>query len=399
MSPAVKEHTFINSVTARLTALYEMSSSSARVPAMEGIRGAAVTLVFFVHYFQLFAKPMADCATRRILSWAGAAGFSGVDLFFLLSGYLIYSVVRAEKRSLTHFFVRRGKRIYPTFLIVLFLYLVVLLLTEQEKLPHETGAAVIYLLQNVLLLPGLFSIPPLITVAWSLSYEIFYYAALPAVYRLFRMKRWSNPLARSGFFFGLAAIYFWCCVRWPDVAIPRLSLQPFQHIRLTMFVSGILCYEALASPAVKKWIGGRFEVVATAAGLGAVVAIPAMEERVPAYIQAAMLFFAYGLLMICCLGRPQGRLARTFSWTPLRWLGNMSYSYYLIHAFVLHGCVAVLARLIRPWRTESVIWAALPFCFLATWAGASILFALVEKPLSFSKRRGESLAVRTVIVG
>src|SRR5689334_22435203 len=112
-----------------------MSGSAVRLPAMEGVRGAAVMLVFFVHYYQLFAKPMANSPTRLIFSWAGTLGFSGVDLFFLLSGYLIYRVLRAEKKSLTQFFARRAKRIYPTFFVVLLLYVVVLLVTsDQTKL-------------------------------------------------------------------------------------------------------------------------------------------------------------------------------------------------------------------------------------------------------------------------
>ena len=77
----------------RLAPIYEMGSASSRVPAMEGIRGVAVTLVFFVHYYQLFGKALPEGhPTREAMRWFGSMGHAGVDLFFLLSGYLIYSV-------------------------------------------------------------------------------------------------------------------------------------------------------------------------------------------------------------------------------------------------------------------------------------------------------------------
>ena len=60
-----------------------------------------------------------------------------------------------------------------------------------SKLPQGAGAVVAYLLANLLLLPGLFPIEPLITVAWSLSYEFAYYLALPLLVAGTGMRDWE----------------------------------------------------------------------------------------------------------------------------------------------------------------------------------------------------------------
>jgi peptidoglycan/LPS O-acetylase OafA/YrhL len=118
---------------------------------------------------------------------------SGVDLFFVLSGYLIYGAVIRKKVSHLTFFRRRVERIYPTFLCVFAIYLVLsILFPEENKIPARSLAAAIYILQNALLLPGIFHIQPIITVAWSLSYELFYYLSLPVLVMMLGMRSWRS---------------------------------------------------------------------------------------------------------------------------------------------------------------------------------------------------------------
>ncbi|MEO8036829.1 MAG: acyltransferase, partial [Acidobacteriota bacterium] len=168
--------------TAWLSQLLEVSHSGHRaLRSMEGLRGFAVFLVFLVHYVTLTA-PWVDAASRT--SVAGAVlrnvGNSGVDLFFVLSGYLIYGNLIRKGRPFLAYARRRIQRIYPTFLAVFVLYLLLsFVFSGQSKLPHGTIAASGYVLANLLLLPGLLPIEPLITVAWSLSYEVFYYLSAP----------------------------------------------------------------------------------------------------------------------------------------------------------------------------------------------------------------------------
>src|SRR5580704_9159217 len=91
---AVSESIAFNGKRLRLLAerLYEMPDSAGRIKSMEGLRGAAVALTFFVHYFTLASVCLTPASWGyRVGHFLGEIGHSGVDLFFLLSGYLIYA--------------------------------------------------------------------------------------------------------------------------------------------------------------------------------------------------------------------------------------------------------------------------------------------------------------------
>lgn len=365
-----------------LRALFEVGHGGHRqIRSMEGLRGLAVFLVFLVHYVTLLEPWLA----RETLTWAVAArlrgiGHAGVDLFFVLSGYLIYGTLIVKVRPVLPYLRRRMERIYPAFLAVFALYLVLSWLFPQEsKLPPDPGAAAAYVVANLLLLPGLFPIEPMITVAWSLSYELFYYLAMPTLIAALRLRHWTSP-QRLLLFLALAlAGLAWA--RWLGAG----------HVRLVMFVSGILLFETL-----EHWARPRLDkigLVALVAGLVAFDQLPAGPARY------AVLFVAFFVLCHAAF-RSDGRTARLFCWTPLRWLGNMSYSYYLVHGLALKAAFLVLGRLLPPtaaWEGPG-FWALLPLLFGLTLVPSALLFAYVERPFSLGKvvasPMGKGLPVR-----
>jgi peptidoglycan/LPS O-acetylase OafA/YrhL len=353
---------------------------------MEGVRGLAVLLVFLVHFDQLIASLLPNHSfSRTILHWAGEMGHAGVDLFFLLSGYLIYGLIRSGKKSVPEFLARRVQRIYPTFLVVLAGYIIYMLLVpSQSKIPPSSGAALLYLAANALLLPGLFAIVPLITVAWSLSYEVFFYAAMPALYLLGRMRFWKRA-ARVTFFIGLAFAYCAYSVKYWNAMVPGIPLKPGQHVRLIMFLAGILVYEAVSAKPPRLRISRGMDLAIAGLAGCAVLAIPVLGNGIPAAVPALLLFLTLGPLCACAFRDDQNLLARAFSFMPLRCLGNMSYSYYLIHAVGVHFTRYVIVRTVAV--SAPLVWCVLPVCFAVTWVTATVLFVAVEKPLSFARSR------------
>jgi peptidoglycan/LPS O-acetylase OafA/YrhL len=103
------------------------------------------------------------------------------------------------------------------------------------------------------------------------------------------------------------------------------------------------------------------------------------------YKTIALSFSMFWIVAYCLAF--DGGLRRALSWTPLRYLGNMSYSYYLIHGVTLQG-VALLWALIasRALAEAPLFLAALLIGFAATWACSTALFHFVEKPFSLGKR-------------
>ena len=96
---------------------------------MEGLRGFAVLLVFLVHYESLVHPWIAKQAgLLAVAESIKSVGHAGVQLFFLLSGYLIYRSLIAARQSFSKFILRRLRRIYPAFTAVFVVYVVLSLL-------------------------------------------------------------------------------------------------------------------------------------------------------------------------------------------------------------------------------------------------------------------------------
>ncbi len=95
------------------------------------------------------------------------------------------------------------------------------------------------------------------------------------------------------------------------------------------------------------------------------------------FLQTAC-FFA--LCAVCFRG--VGAAARAMAWAPLRWLGNMSYSYYLVHGIVVRVAFVALGRVLPDGMPPWAFWALLAPLFAATLAAGAVLFIAVEKPVS-----------------
>ena len=344
---------------------------------MEGLRGFAVFLVFLVHFVTL-AKPWIS-SNPDFLAFTKSIhtiGNTGVDLFFVLSGYLIYGSLLSRRQQFLRFMSRRVERIYPAFTAVFAAYVVLsFLFPAENKIPSPATDGVIYLIKNFLLLPGLFPIEPMITVAWSLSYEMFYYLAIPLVILLFRLHD-RSAIWRTTFFLSIAlltAIY--CALNGG-------------HVRLVMFISGIVLYEAMGS---RRLTPPPSILGFTALLVGLLGTLIPIEGSGGSALKVSILFVAFFTLCLVCFRNPSSWLPRTFSWTPLRWLGNMSYSYYLLHGLALKAGFLAFSALVPTDSYGSwLFWVLLPPMFVLTLIPSAALFLLVERPFSLAPRRVEA---------
>ena len=360
-----------------LSRRFELSrgGGAQNVRPMEGLRGFAVFLVFLVHYVTLVDPWLSEKAAIHVFARSLLTiGHTGVDLFFVLSGYLIYGSLISRDQRFVRFMSRRIQRIYPAFIVVFGIYIVMsFAFPSESKIPPGAVEGLIYLAQNFLLLPGLFPIEPLITVAWSLSYELFYYMAIPLIIAVFRLRDRSS-VWRTLFFLCVAGLISGYCLAYGG------------HIRLIMFIAGILLYEAMDS----QWVPTPSSLLGLAAlsiGFLAILVVP-LKGSAGSVLKVNTLFVAFFLLCLTCFRNPSAWLPRAFSWTPLRWLGNMSYSYYLLHGLALKASFLALSK-VNPGESFGswFFWALLPPMFVLTLVPTAALFLLIERPFSLAQSR------------
>lgn len=347
---------------------------------MEGLRGLAIMLVFVGHYL-VFCNwtwtRAPGVGMEGVLGHLILTGNYGVDLFFVLSGFLIYGHLMTRKQPFARYFRRRIERIYPVFLVILAIYASLsLALPRSVAVPQEPVAFTLHLAANLLLLPGIFPIDALVPVAWSLSYEMLFYLMIPlAIWALNLRAR--PPIHRI---IGIAAV---AAIAWLVMA------QLGGPIRMELFAAGMILHELVSLELRPQ--DGSLALLALPVGFGLAVAHPAFEPNRPEIVAIATAMF-----FILCWGCfAQAGLARNiFSWAPLRWFGNMSYSYYLIHPLALRVLVEVMPRIWIPGvEYQTVIhFLFLPFAFVFTVIPAALCFVLIEKPLSLTPRRESASA-------
>lgn len=375
---------------AKMSAASLVDGHSAHLGALDSLRALAALHVFLVHYVALFAFLLAEGSlAARGMRGAFAHSSHGAYLFFVLSGFLIYRSVMLRRQSLRGYLARRVRRIYPTFAAVFSLYLALsIIFPGRSKLPAAEMWQ--YLLANAALLPGLVPIRPVVTVAWTLSYELCFYLGIGIVVMSLGMRAWS-PSSRALFFLGFVALY----AAVGDVF--GLRLGP-----MLMFVPGILLFDLLdkrriarepvpmlnIKPLIPAAVAAILGVLALFGFGGPARGLDATAAVLRSHIGIALLF---GIIVWMSIGG-SARFSRFCMWPPLRWLGGISYSFYLIHGLVLGTIAMALKSFPTLDAMPFLFWIGLPISLGAAIAAAWVLFVAVEQRFSTAIRAASGSA-------
>jgi len=335
---------------------------------MEGLRGLAIILVFLQHYCRIATHNWHLNGAARWLAIAFSSyGNFGVELFFVLSGYLIYRGLILGRAPFATFAMRRAQRIYPAFLVVFCIYALFHPATADKPVGDLA-----YLIKNLLFLPGLFPIKPLMDVAWSLSYEIFFYLLIGALVSLLALRERSRA-------FRLVII---------ALMAGTLTLASALHIhgvpiRALPFFGGMLLAEVSITEPFSAF---SLLVLASAFFLGVTMTL---GITVGEWVQSA----AFVMLTAGCVAG-RGLTPQLFSWKPLRWLGNMSYSFYLAHGLAINTALLLVIRPLADFsHPDLAFWLLVPLIFCACLVPSAALFILIEKPFSLTRRKAHGVSV------
>lgn len=288
-------------------------------PDIDGLRAVAVLMVLAYHIGTRFVK----------------GGFIGVDIFFVISGYLISKILMKEldddRFSITAFYVRRVRRIAPALIAVLVVTTVVayftLLPSELKEYSWSLIAAVFsasnfFFWSQTGYFDGLASSKPLLH-TWSLAVEEQFYLFFPLllafVYR--RGRRWVNPmvvtLAACSFVFSVWAVRYYpnLAFYWP---LPRIW--------------ELMCGTCLAIGAVPEIRSAVGRNAASLLGFGLICYSGVLYTVATPFPGFAALAPCVGTALIIAAGTHGTTLVnRLLSLRPVVFIGLISYSLYLWH--------------------------------------------------------------------
>jgi peptidoglycan/LPS O-acetylase OafA/YrhL len=357
--------------------VHDLSVNRSRdhVAVLDGVRGIAILLVMLLHVTRGIAPQ--DALSGRFLS-ACDWGWCGVDLFFVLSGFLITGILVDTKGS-PHFFrnfwARRVLRIFPlyyAYLIVFFGLVARFVPIEPERMAEARsyqlwlwlyGTNILVVLRGDGLIASLYFF-------WSLAVEEQFYVVWPLVVRWVDRRRMA-----------------WVCVAFIVVAIVSRALLvgvPFAPDVLTIcrmdsLAVGALLAVMMREGGLNRWrgvarvlLGGLVGSLALATWWGADVKARATFE-VAVY---AVLAFTFGALLLLALtSGPETGLRRVLEGRSLRFFGRYAYGLYVFNQPV---CI--------------VLRHALPFARLVGVAGGYYEALAAQMALGFAGTIGAAVA-------
>jgi peptidoglycan/LPS O-acetylase OafA/YrhL len=332
---------------------------------VQGLRAIAALLVFAVHLNgteQHFANP------AHPLGWVYPLGEWGVDLFFIISGFVMITSTWHEFASPAislRFFLRRLTRIYPAYWIAMIP--IVLLFIVAPHMVNETQAIRPSIPASLLLVPQFGK--PLLTISWTLVYEVFFYVVFAFVLAFDR--KWCLPLIGA---WAVATLVLSAVV----APLHNLYLNVYTNPLLLEFIFGV-CAGYLVQTR-----GALLPIPSLALGITGVVLADVFYESIDraAGFGGNLRFLCIGVPMLLIFNGVVGletqydRVAPAF----LQRLGNASYSLYLWHVPITLLLARAAAPLLRhPNPLLHLVWLAGATVVVV---GASLLlYDYVERPL------------------
>ncbi|HET9521330.1 MAG TPA: acyltransferase family protein [Candidatus Limnocylindrales bacterium] len=357
-------------------------------PDVEGLRGVAVLAVLLFH--------------SNLIGPGG--GFVGVDVFFVISGFLITGLLLREREKtgriwLTRFYARRVRRLLPAAVVVLVATLIVALNVvaplDRPGIGIDGAAAALSIanIRFALAAGDYFSVetlPSPFLHFWSLAVEEQFYIVWPALILL--IARGRNAARRVGIaLFAIVAVSLATSVLVTDLA-PNWAFYSLPTRAWELGLGGLL---AVGGPALER-LPGRVVGLAGWIGLAAVVeSIALFNAELPFPGWVAILPGLGTMVLLAGGSRPLGP-GWLLAIPPLRWVGRISYSLYLVHWPIL-----VLGPIALGVAADAGTSLALVGLSVLV---ATALWALVETPfrtglpsLARRPRRTLSLAMSTIL--
>lgn len=354
-----------------------------RDSALDGVRGLAIALVLWHHLVEFFL-PLPSLSPLGLLRVAGNLSWSGVDLFFVLSGYFIGGILLDRHHSphfARTFYVRRALRILPLYFVTLAAIFAAITFGVPGSY-HEFSPWV------YLLFLGNFAIAHAgtwdwfgLSVLWSLAVEEQFYLAAPWIVRAVsgrHLPQFALALVGLAWLLRVGLTFL-----FPEHELAAHVLTP---LRMDTLALGVLIAWAVRSESARPWLAHlgrqwpRWIAACALVFLGLSLLRMPEGSRLACVAGYSLLALVYALLVIVVASTRPPALNRFLSARPLTHLGRHAYFIYLWHQLLGLGLIHWLGG--RDFQLRSFLDASLVLAAIAvTWAAAVVSMRWFEGPL------------------
>ncbi|WP_239254828.1 acyltransferase family protein [Listeria ilorinensis] len=345
------------------------------VPSIDGLRALAVLAVIAYHLNYAWAR----------------GGFIGVDIFFVLSGYLITNILLTQwdKENTIHlkeFWLRRFRRLVPAAFVMIIAVVIFAVLFNRSLLTTLRGDAFAsffymsnwwFIFHNVSYFDS-FGMPSPLKNLWSLAIEEQFYLIWPLFLYVF-LRYIKNPklLLQIVIVIGLLSAILMGVLYTPGADPSRVYYGT--DTRLFDLLAG--CALAFVwpftrlSPQIPRKSKWTLNIAGTVSVIVFIALVYLLNEYQSFLYRGGLLFVALlGVVMIATIAHPSCYLSRVFSFRPLRWIGTRSYGIYLWH-YPIITLTTPVAEIGHPSLIRSLLQVA------ATFIIAELSFRFLETPI------------------
>jgi peptidoglycan/LPS O-acetylase OafA/YrhL len=318
--------------------------SSGRLAELDALRGIAAVLVVLFHYTWQMPNVLPGVhAPAYGLAW----GHYGVELFFAISGFVIFMTLERTK-STADFLVSRFARLFPAYWVGILLTTIGVHVLREPALGHPASVV----LANFSMLQGYLYLPSVDGAYWSLTVELGFYACMLALWRMNALRDIE-----------------WYLVGW--IALKLLwFVVPSLPSRLGMLlIVAYVPYFAIGVAAYRVRSGARAwmqQVPVLAIGLLSVMVVAPASDR---WSEGLVFLGVVAIFVALVRGGLAVLNARLFIW-----LGGISYPLYLLHQNLGYAIID------HAERAGMAVWPSIAVALAFSLSAAHVVHAYLEQP-------------------
>jgi len=363
--------------------LRRITSNQLYFPEIDGIRFLAITLVVLFHTHGYFAGKSLihftdDPARYHILNTLLENGDRGVELFFVLSGFILclpfahHYINHGKKVSLKRYYLRRITRLEPPYFIamtaIFLMHLMMKTISPAVLLPSWL-ASLVYSHNFI------YHHTPLLTVvAWSLEIEIQFYLLAPVFFSLLAL----NKYLRRAILLSASLLLIFLQKFYPP---PFASIYGFAQY----FFTGILLADFYVSDTFPSFFNHKWIIIPAIGLLITIISLPIKNVASADILFITRLCFPFLLGLFYYIVLKNDQVKRIFSYKFIPIIGGMCYSIYLLHYTIISFLGRFTIRLhitayYLPNLILQIILLSIPILILS-----SIFYFYIERPFMSNK--------------